>query len=144
MELRPGYKQTEIGVIPEDWEVQTLGDVASLINGKAHENDICDDGKYIVVNSKFISSDGKIQKYSNNCFCPAFPDDILMVMSDVPNGRAIAKCFFVDKRNLYTVNQRICILKARGVDPKFLLYKVDRNPGSGKSQGYTKSLRAAG
>ena len=22
MELRPGYKQTEVGVIPEDWEVE--------------------------------------------------------------------------------------------------------------------------
>ena len=24
MEVRPGYKQTEVGVIPEDWEVATL------------------------------------------------------------------------------------------------------------------------
>ncbi len=22
----PGYKQTEVGVIPEDWEVSTVGD----------------------------------------------------------------------------------------------------------------------
>jgi type I restriction enzyme S subunit len=25
MELKPGYKQTEVGVIPEDWEIVTLG-----------------------------------------------------------------------------------------------------------------------
>jgi type I restriction enzyme S subunit len=24
MELKPGYKQTEVGLIPEDWEVQSL------------------------------------------------------------------------------------------------------------------------
>ena len=24
MEVRPGYKQTEVGVIPEEWEVETL------------------------------------------------------------------------------------------------------------------------
>ncbi|MFY0657494.1 MAG: restriction endonuclease subunit S [Neptunomonas phycophila] len=30
-----GYKQTEVGVIPEDWEVCRLGDVMSLINGCA-------------------------------------------------------------------------------------------------------------
>jgi type I restriction enzyme S subunit len=27
MELKPGYKQTEVGVIPEDWEVRTLQDL---------------------------------------------------------------------------------------------------------------------
>jgi type I restriction enzyme S subunit len=25
MEVKPGYKQTEIGVIPEDWRVETIG-----------------------------------------------------------------------------------------------------------------------
>jgi type I restriction enzyme S subunit len=29
MELRPGYKQTEVGVIPEEWEVRSLGSVLS-------------------------------------------------------------------------------------------------------------------
>ena len=28
--VRPGYKQTEVGVIPEDWEVVRLGEVAAL------------------------------------------------------------------------------------------------------------------
>ena len=28
MELKPGYKQTEVGVIPEDWEVEPLGQIA--------------------------------------------------------------------------------------------------------------------
>ena len=27
MEVKPGYKQTEVGVIPEDWEVSTLANV---------------------------------------------------------------------------------------------------------------------
>ena len=29
MEVRPGYKQTEVGVIPEDWEVKRLGALAA-------------------------------------------------------------------------------------------------------------------
>jgi len=33
MELKPGYKQTEVGVIPEDWTVTTLGAVYSFTNG---------------------------------------------------------------------------------------------------------------
>ena len=27
MEVKPGYKQTEVGVIPEEWEVKRLGDL---------------------------------------------------------------------------------------------------------------------
>jgi type I restriction enzyme, S subunit len=30
-----GYKQTEVGVIPEDWKIHTIGDSMRLINGRA-------------------------------------------------------------------------------------------------------------
>ena len=32
--MRPGYKQTEVGVIPEDWEVKPLGGVVDFLDGK--------------------------------------------------------------------------------------------------------------
>ncbi len=35
MKVRPGYKQTEVGVIPEDWKTHTIGDSLRLINGRA-------------------------------------------------------------------------------------------------------------
>jgi type I restriction enzyme S subunit len=35
MELRPGYKQTDLGVIPTDWEIYTIGNAMRLINGRA-------------------------------------------------------------------------------------------------------------
>lgn len=31
--MKPGYKQTEVGVIPEDWEVKRLGDAIERIVG---------------------------------------------------------------------------------------------------------------
>jgi type I restriction enzyme, S subunit len=31
MEVKPGYKQTEIGVIPEEWEVRTLDSLTTLL-----------------------------------------------------------------------------------------------------------------
>jgi type I restriction enzyme, S subunit len=34
-QLPKGYKQTEVGVIPEDWEVRTIGETVTLINGRA-------------------------------------------------------------------------------------------------------------
>ncbi len=33
MEVKPGYKQTEVGVIPEDWEVKTLSELADIHSG---------------------------------------------------------------------------------------------------------------
>jgi type I restriction enzyme, S subunit len=32
-ELRPGYKQTEVGVIPEDWEVKLVHEIAAIKTG---------------------------------------------------------------------------------------------------------------
>ncbi len=33
MEVKPGYKQTEVGVIPEDWDVKRLGDLGKIVRG---------------------------------------------------------------------------------------------------------------
>ena len=33
MAVRPGYKQTEAGLIPEDWEVKKLGEIANVGSG---------------------------------------------------------------------------------------------------------------
>jgi len=35
--IKAGYKQTEVGVIPEDWEVSILGDVCSKITDGTHD-----------------------------------------------------------------------------------------------------------
>jgi type I restriction enzyme, S subunit len=111
----------------EEWEETTLENIAVYENGKAHENDISDTGKFIIVNSKFISTDGKVRKFTNSGFCLADKGTILMVLSDVPNGKAIAKCFYVDKNNTYTVNQRICKITPKKVVGSLLYYILNRN-----------------
>ena len=88
-------------------EWKALEEVSTFANGKGHEKDISEDGKYIVVNSKFISTNGEVAKLSNKQLCPLFKDDILLVMSDLPNGKALSKTFIVDEDHKYTLNQRI-------------------------------------
>jgi type I restriction enzyme S subunit len=110
-----------------EWEEKVVSQLAEYENGKAHEQDINEEGKYVVVNSKFISTDGEVRKYTNSANCIAQKDDILMVLSDVPNGRAIAKCFTVDRDDFYTVNQRICKLTPTNADSKILYYLLNRN-----------------
>lgn len=110
-----------------DWEKLVVSQVASYENGKAHEQNIVEEGAYIVVNSKFISSDGKVRKYTDNANCLANKDDVLMVLSDVPNGKAIAKCFYVEENNKFTVNQRVCKITATDINSKILYYVLNRN-----------------
>jgi type I restriction enzyme S subunit len=109
------------------WVETKLTAVVEYIHGKAHEQDIVEDGPFIVVNSKFVSTEGAVAKYSNSNFCPARKNDLLTVLSDLPNGKALAKCFFVGEDNKYAVNQRVCIWRTKGSDPKFLFYVLNRN-----------------
>ena len=113
--------------LPLGWELVELNDIVKFNNGKGHEQYIDENGNYIVVNSKFISTNGEIRKYSNENLSPLKKGDIAMVMSDIPNGRALSKCFLIEKDNRYTLNQRICSLEAKKDDVKFLFYKLNRN-----------------
>jgi len=108
-------------------QITTLGKSCEFFNGKAHEKSIDEKGKYIVVNSKFISSDGESFKRTNEQMFPLFIDDIVMVMSDVPNGKALAKCFIIDKDNTYSLNQRICCIRSKSFDTKYLYYQLNRH-----------------
>jgi type I restriction enzyme S subunit len=52
MELKPGYKQTEVGVIPKDWEIKKLGELARFRTGPfgsaLHKEDYTNNGIPIV------------------------------------------------------------------------------------------------
>lgn len=111
-----------------EWEIRPLGEVATYENGKAYEQDIVRNGKYVVANSRFISTDGAVRKYTNADYLTANAGDVLMVLSDLPRGRALAKCYFVESNDRYAVNQRICRLKGKRLDSKFLFFILDRNP----------------
>ena len=112
-------------------ECKPLGEVANFANGKGHEKDIVEDGEYVVINSKFISTNGQVAKNSNKQICPLFINDILLVMSDLPNGKALAKTFIVDANDRYTLNQRIGGISVKNKNellPKFLYHFLNRNP----------------
>ena len=112
----------------ETWEQRNLVQVASYRNGKAHENSIDLEGKYIVVNSKFVSTDGEVIKRSNEQIEPLFKNELAFVLSDVPNGKAIARTFLIQKDGLYTLNQRIAgITPSNDTYPYYLHILMNRN-----------------
>ena len=116
-------------VYVHSWEQRKLGEVAKYRNGKAHENCIDESGKYIVVNSKFVSTNGTVIKHSNMQNEPLAQNEIAFVLSDVPNGRAIARTFLVEENDKYTLNQRIAgITSSENTYPYFLHILMNRHP----------------
>jgi len=60
MEVMPGYKQTEVGVIPKDWELATLGTLTSEIGDGIHATPLYSPhGEYFFINGNNIR-DGRI------------------------------------------------------------------------------------
>lgn len=108
--------------------IMRLDKVADYKNGSAHEKIVDENGNFIIVNSKFISSNGLKFKRSSKQLSSLKVGDVAMVLSDVPNGKALAKCFLVDKDDTYTLNQRICKLTSKLLLPEFLALNINRNP----------------
>lgn len=109
---------------------KTMAEIAHFKNGKGHEKSIVEDGQYIVVNSKFISTSGNVKKYANDQIAPVYAGDVLMVMSDLPKGKALARTFYIDQDDKYTLNQRICSLTVRDsneLSDRYLFYIANRN-----------------
>ena len=112
----------------DEWTLLKLDEVAKYRNGKAHENSISLQGKFIVVNSKFISTNGEVKKFTDLQIEPIFKNEISFVLSDVPNGRAIARTFLIDQNDKYTLNQRIAaITPNRNISPYYLYVLLNRN-----------------
>ena len=62
MQVRPGYKQTEIGVIPGDWSIDFIENVAHITTGGRNTQDRVDGGEYpFFVRSQIVE---RINSYS--------------------------------------------------------------------------------
>jgi type I restriction enzyme, S subunit len=46
MEVKPGYKQTEAGVIPKDWNLDFIENLAHITTGSRNTQDRVEDGQY--------------------------------------------------------------------------------------------------
>lgn len=110
-----------------EWEKRKLKDIANFQNGKAHEKLVSISGDFVLVNSKFISTNTQVKKFVSQQLTPLNKEDIAIVMSDIPNGKALAKCFLVNENNKYTLNQRVGRIYDISGDSRFLYAILNRN-----------------
>lgn len=110
-----------------EWEKKKLSEVAEYSNGLAHEEYVNESGNFTLINSKFISTDGKTKKEVTKSLLTANEGDIAMVLSDLPNGKALGKCYFVMEDKKYAINQRIALLKVKKGNSFFIYQILNRN-----------------
>lgn len=111
-----------------EWEEKQLGEIIKFVNGKGHENDVDSDGSYTLINSKFLSTNGSVAKKVNKCNQKVMNDSLVMVMSDVPNGKALAKVMYIQDGSNFALNQRIgMFIFHKDHYPKFFQYQLNRH-----------------
>ncbi|EFH86398.1 restriction endonuclease subunit S [Ktedonobacter racemifer] len=134
----PVYKQTEAGMIPEDWTVKKLGEVCLYQNGTSLERyfnrnqglnvisigNYSIDGNYIDTNSYIDWKHYKeIKKFILN------QDELCMVLNDKTSvGAIIGRVLLIKEDNKYVFNQRSMRIKPLDeVLPGYLYYIINSN-----------------
>jgi type I restriction enzyme, S subunit len=132
MELKPGYKQTEVGVIPEDWEVVTASEACSLVvDCKNRTPPIVDASEYAVVRTPnvrdghFIQEDLRFTDESSyrEWTTRAVPQaGDIMITREAPLGEVCA----VPETHKVCLGQRMMIYRPSPskTDSRYLLYSL--------------------
>ena len=119
----PTYKQTELGPIPEDWEVKSLGDIFSIKHGYGFEGQFfsSENNQHIVVTPGNFKLEGGFQKqkqpiYYTGTYPDEFklkPNDLIIMMTDLSkNSDTLGNPAIVpDDGNDYLHNQRIGLIQ---------------------------------
>ncbi len=105
MEVKPGYKQTAVGLIPEDWNVKRLGELGEALIGLTYKpSDVRENGT-LVLRSSNIQSDALA--FDDNVFVDTnIPERIKVRPGDVlicvRNGsrNLIGKAVVLDERTV--------------------------------------------
>ena len=119
----PAYKQTELGLIPEDWEVKSLGDIFSIKHGYGFEGQFfsSENNQHIVITPGNFKLEGGFQKqkqpiYYTGTYPDEFklkPNDLIIMMTDLSkNSDTLGNPAIVpDDGNDYLHNQRIGLIQ---------------------------------
>ena len=118
MEVKPGYKQTEVGLIPADWEVPSIGTIASFKSGDGID----------VTDLREQSSDTPIPVYGGNGIA-GYTARALVKQRVVVVGRVGQKCgdvYLTDGPAWITDNALYPRTFFRKIDVRLLAFALKR------------------
>ena len=122
MEVRPGYKQTEVGVIPEDWEIDSIGAITDIQVGRdLHEeqfSQLSDSTYRFPVYSNTVADEGLYGFYST----AEYEGDSLTVV-----GRGVGLGTAFARKGGYGAIGRLLVLMPNGrADAKYLVTYINQ------------------
>ena len=109
MEVRPGYKQTEVGVIPEDWDVQKLGAISTFLDGQRRPVKSSDRAK-MQGTVPYYGASGIVDYVNDNLF----NEELILLGEDGENilSRNLPLAFRVDGK--FWVNNHAHVMQPKG------------------------------
>ena len=134
--VKPGYKQTEVGLIPEDWEMKSLGAIAELTSSKRiFENDYVSfgipfyRGKEIsmLVEGETIDdvcyiSEARFNGFKTKFGAPARDDILITAVGTLGNVYVVN----TDEPFYFKDGNLIWLRGIKGVEPSFLGIQLRR------------------
>ncbi len=128
----------------DDWETITLGEVCEYQNGDSNEENIINNGNYLLITLNSIDINGRLKKEHkriNQGKPILYKNDIVMILSDIAHGFLLGLSAVIDENNKYILNQRVGLLRPKKqINSLFLSYLINLNQlyfkkhGQGSSQ----------
>ena len=114
MKSKSKFKETEIGLIPEEWEETNIGDLCNIKNGKTNSQDAVEDGAYPLFDRS--SEIKKSNKFLFDCEAIIIPGE----------GKEFIPRYFKGKFDLHQRSYAIW-KKEKEVNLKFIYYWILKN-----------------
>jgi type I restriction enzyme S subunit len=125
MEVKPGYKQTEVGAIPEDWNAKPLHEDILLLSGHhvlARNCNVQGDGfPYLTGPADFPNGVIHQTKFTNNPTTLCQEGDILVTVKGSGSGTLI------ESDASYCISRQLMAIRVKEWDAKFLFYSLLQN-----------------
>lgn len=136
--MRPGYKQTEVGVIPEDWEVKPLAGLAAILHGFGFESQhFRASGKYQLTTPGHFHEAGGFRDVGDKqkFYDGPIPDgyllregDLIVAMTEQADG-LLGSAALVPAGGSYLHNQRLGRIRVLSSDLSVrFLYRIFNSP----------------
>lgn len=123
--VKAGYKQTEVGEIPEDWEIEPLSKDVNLISGHHILADYCNKSglgtPYLTGPADF--PDGRITqtKFTTRPAALCDTGDLLITVKGSGAGT------IVEADSVYCISRQLMAIRAKKWNKKFLYYSILQN-----------------
>ncbi len=137
MEVKPGYKQTEIGVIPIDWDVNRLSEYVDITSSRRiFESDYCKDGipfyrgkeisqliDCLVLDDLCYISEDKYDQISKSYGIPMAGDILITAVGTLGNVYSVPS----DSRFYFKDGNLIWLRRTHNIEPLYLALQIKFN-----------------